>query len=184
MRAHLLSAHVSHSHAPEQYDWEKVGNWVNEGPQAVIRNDRLFVIYSASLTLTTDYSLGLLEMVGWNATDPTHWYKHPAPSFTANSTERIWGPGHHSITRSSDPLAMDDWLLFFHAKTTTNITMDDRYIHVQKMGWTVDGRPDLGGPKPMTRPCTKGRRGRDTSWDRALPGGGGGGVWKHEADRG
>lgn len=50
-----------------EHAWESVGNHVNEGAQAVQRNGKLFVIYSASLTLSTAYCLGMLEFkVAWS----------------------------------------------------------------------------------------------------------------------
>lgn len=44
-----------------QYEWEKQGYpHVNEGPQALVKNGRVFIIYSASGSWTNDYCLGQL----------------------------------------------------------------------------------------------------------------------------
>lgn len=45
-----------------QHPWEMMGHHINEGPIALQREGRLFITYSASLAMTPDYCLGLLEL--------------------------------------------------------------------------------------------------------------------------
>ncbi len=56
----VLTPEPPHSQ-PLQYPWEQTGQAVNEGPIALQRNGRLFITFSASLAMTPDYCLGLLE---------------------------------------------------------------------------------------------------------------------------
>lgn len=66
MRHLLLSASNSISafslSSMLQHPWEMVGHHINEGPIALQRENRLFITYSASLDMTPDYCLGLLEL--------------------------------------------------------------------------------------------------------------------------
>jgi GH43 family beta-xylosidase len=62
-----------------EYEWEKQGYpHVNEGPQALTRNGRIFIIYSASGSWTDDYCLGQLTYLGGDPLDPASWRKEPA----------------------------------------------------------------------------------------------------------
>lgn len=55
------------------YDWERYGFWVNEGPAVLKRNGKVFVTFSASDTgihycvglLTADESSDLLDPRSW-----------------------------------------------------------------------------------------------------------------------
>ncbi|KDD75720.1 hypothetical protein H632_c531p0 [Helicosporidium sp. ATCC 50920] len=136
--------------------WEMVGNRVNEGPQAVDRDGRLFVVYSASLTLSTEYCLGLLEFKGGEVLDAANWFKHVQPVFQSDPQQGVYGPGHHTIARN--PLT-DEWILIYHAKCTAEWTADDRLVQAKTFSWDREGRPVFGRPSPY-------ERSRAWSWSR------------------
>jgi len=132
--------------ANDDYLWErldetKATRGLNEGPQVLQRNGRVFVIFSASASWETSYKLGLLELSpGGDPLDPRAWNKQREPVFSA--TERTWGVGHCSFTQSPDGL--EDWIVF-HAKLETKPGWN-RAIHAQRFGWDASGRPRFDAP--------------------------------------
>ena len=127
--------------------WERIGEpHVNEGPEVLWHGDRLFIVYSASGSWTDDYCLGALAFQGGDPLDPTAWRKLEAPIFAR--TDRVWGPGHASFTRSPD--GREDWLVYHSAKARGSGWY--RQISAQRFGWRPDGTPDLGQPVPPGSP--------------------------------
>lgn len=129
----------------DDHRWERIdeatGRGLNEGPQVLQRNGRVFVIYSASASWEITYKLGLLELApGADPMDPAGWRKNEDPVLAA--TERTWGVGHCCFTRSPDD--REDWIAF-HAKRNQQPNWD-RVIHVQRFGWDEQGRPEFGQP--------------------------------------
>jgi GH43 family beta-xylosidase len=124
---------------PDQ-DWERVEMPICEGPQVLERNGKVFLVYSASASWTVDYCLGMLELVGENPLDQTHW-KKTGPVFC--KTDSVWGVGHCSFVKS--PCATEDWILF-HAKSDKKHGWMDRHVHAQRFSWKSTGEPDFGVP--------------------------------------
>jgi GH43 family beta-xylosidase len=130
-----------------EHDWERRGTpHVNEAPQALRRDERLFVIYSASGSWTDDYCLGQLAWTGGDVLDPRSWEKARAPVFSR--TDEVFGPGHCSFAKSRD--GREDWI-FFHAAKRRGAGWDRR-IHMQRFTWRADGTPDFGRPAPAGSP--------------------------------
>lgn len=133
-----------------EYDWERIGFWVNEGPAILIRNGRIFISYSASAT-DHNYCMGLLATdVTANLLDPKSWQKSPVPVFKSCASNSQYGPGHNSFTVAPD--GKTD-LIFYHARNYKEIQGDplqnpDRHTRVQKLNWKQDGTPDFSEPMP------------------------------------
>lgn len=127
------------------YEWEKQGGpvWphINEGPQALEHDGRLFVIYSASHSLTDDYCLGRLALVGEDPLLPASWVKHPQPVFSKSGS--IYGPGHASFIEQPDG---SDWIIY-HSTKVSNGGWDARLLRAQQFRWNRDGSPDFGKPR-------------------------------------
>jgi GH43 family beta-xylosidase len=140
--------------ANDDFLWERVdetpaGRGLNEGPQVLQRNGRIFVVYSASASWETTYKLGLIELApGGDPMDPQAWHKHPKPVF--QSTDLTWGVGHCSFTLSPD--GSEDWIVF-HAKLETTPGWN-RAVHAQPFDWDADGRPIFGAPVGAGVPLT------------------------------
>ncbi|MBI5768308.1 MAG: glycoside hydrolase family 43 protein [Verrucomicrobia bacterium] len=132
--------------------WEQIRYWVNEGPAFIARNGRVFIAYSAAGT-GPEYCLGLLTAsADADLLDPKSWTKSPAPIFTTNEKNGIFGPGHNSFTTTPDRKTD---LLVFHARNYAEIKGDplhdpNRHTRVQPIAWRADGTPDLGMPRPET----------------------------------
>jgi GH43 family beta-xylosidase len=135
------------------YEWEKqgAGIWphINEGPQALEHGGKLFIIYSASHSLTDDYCLGQLELAGEDPLLPTSWVKKPTPVFAKNGS--IYGPGHASFIEKPDGT---DWIVYHSTKTSAegrtdlgDAWWDSRILRAQQFYWHKDGSPDFGKPR-------------------------------------
>jgi GH43 family beta-xylosidase len=123
--------------------WERYEMAINEGPQVLRRDGKLFVVYSASASWTMHYCLGMLELTGNNVLNPAAWVK-VGPVFEKN--EHLWGVGHCSFVKS--PCQTEDWILY-HAKTEKTHGWIDRRVHAQRFNWHANGRPNFGTPFPV-----------------------------------
>lgn len=138
-----------------EYEWERVGDLnnpddvphvdVNEGPVALQREDRLFIIYSASGCWTDNYCLGMLTFNGsGDVLDPSSWKKNPQPVFSGKAGDGIFAPGHNSFFKSPD--GKEDWILYHANPAAGQGCGRYRSPRAQKFGWKSDGTPDLGEP--------------------------------------
>jgi GH43 family beta-xylosidase len=124
-----------------EYDWEKNGYpYVNEGPQALIRDDKIFIIYSAGGSWTDDYCLGQLTFLGADPLDPSSWRKEAAPVF--QKTDSIFGPGHCSFVKDE---AGKNWIIY-HAARLSGAGWA-RQIRAKTFDWNSDGSPNFGKPE-------------------------------------
>ena len=132
--------------ANDDHLWERVDETIrsrglNEAPQVLTRQGRVFVVYSASASWETSYKLGLLELApDGDPMDAFAWRKHPVPVFAATKT--TWGVGHCSFTQSPD--GTEDWIVF-HAKLETKPNWN-RAVHAQRFAWDASGAPVFGTP--------------------------------------
>lgn len=84
------------------YDWERVGFWVNEGPAVLKRDGRIFLTYSASET-GIDYCMGMLSVnENENLLDPKSWNKENRPVFSSVMEKQIYGPGHNCFVKDEN----------------------------------------------------------------------------------
>jgi GH43 family beta-xylosidase len=128
-----------------EHDWERVDMPINEGPQVLQRDGKIFIIYSASGSWTVDYCLGLLVNETNDVLNPDAW-KKVGPVFQKN--ELLWGVGHCSFVKS--PCNTEDWILY-HAKSEMTKGWLDRAVHAQPFAWREDGLPHFGTPTPTAR---------------------------------
>lgn len=129
------------------YPWEKAGWWVNEGPEILRHDGRVFLAYSASGGTTPDYCLGLLTFSGGSVTDPAAWRKSPVPVFSqyTGPDGAIYTPGHNAFCKS--PNGTEDWIVY-HAKDAVDHNWGGRTARAQKIAWNGDGTPAFGHPVP------------------------------------
>lgn len=124
-----------------ELDWELHGDpLINEGPEILKHNGRIFIIYSASGSWTDYYCLGELDYTGGDLMKKESWHKKSTPVF--KSTNNVFGPGHASFTKS--PGATEDWIVYHAAKKKGSGW--DRNVRIQKFSWNEDGSPDFGLP--------------------------------------
>lgn len=124
------------------YDWERKGFWVNEGPAVLYRNGKIFVTYSASET-GIDYCMGMLTIdEDADILDPRAWQKKRYPVLASDASKTIYGPGHNSFTKDEE----GNDILVFHARTETEIVGNplynpNRHAMLMKFDWSDEGKP-------------------------------------------
>lgn len=124
------------------YDWERKGFWVNEGPAVLYRNGKIFVTYSASET-GIDYCMGMLTIdEDADILDPRAWQKKRYPVLASDASKTIYGPGHNSFTKDEE----GNDILVFHARTETEIVGNplynpNRHAMLMKFDWSDEGEP-------------------------------------------
>jgi len=137
-----------------EFNWEKNGFAVNEGPEVLTNDTRSFLIYSASFCGTDDYSLGMLTFkTGGNPLVKADWTKSEQPIFSKKPQNNVFGPGHNSFFKSPD--GKENWIIY-HANSNTNEgCADKRNIRMQKFSFKADGSPDFGEPVATGMQITK-----------------------------
>lgn len=136
--------------------WEMIGDLhdkhnpphvnVNEGPVMLMRNNKLFLVYSASGCWTDHYALGMLTAsVHSDPMDPASWTKSPKPLFKQSKKNSVYAPGHCSFFTSPD--GTEDWILY-HANSKPNKGCGKhRSPRAQRFYWNEDGSPNFGIPE-------------------------------------
>lgn len=137
-----------------QFQWERNGFGVNEAPQILMLNNKVFMVYSASFCGTDDYSLGMLTLnQGGNPLNVNDWVKRNQPVFTKKPSSGAYGPGHNSFFKSPDGL--ENWMIY-HANSNPNQgCAEQRNIRMQKINIGPDGFPVFGEPVAIGLQITK-----------------------------
>ncbi len=125
-----------------EFDWEKRGSGgglptINEGPEILIKNDKLFIVYSASGSWSDFYCLGQLELVGENLLDKSSWEKRNTTVFESSAT--VFSPGHQSFVKIKD----QDYIIYHTAKFKG--AKWNRQVRTQPFYWQND-KPLFGKP--------------------------------------
>lgn len=137
------------------FDWETIGDLhdannpshvnVNEGPQSLMNDKKLFIVYSASGCWTDSYALGLFSFTGKNnLLDPAQWEKSAEPVFKQSKENAVYAPGHNSFFKSPD--GKEDWILYHANSLPGQGCGKQRSPRAQKFTWKKDGTPDFGEP--------------------------------------
>lgn len=133
------------------YGWERNGLPINEGPQVLIHEGKLHIIYSASGYWTHQYALGRLTYNGDGSPasimNANSWTKATTPVF--QQAGDIVGTGHASFVKSPD--GTENWIVY-HAHHDRYNWQDDRDILIQQFTFNADGTPNFGTPIPKTTP--------------------------------
>ena len=124
------------------YDWERVGFWVNEGPGVIRRNGKLYLTYSASETGVA-YAVGMLSAdEDSDLLDPRSWTKERYPVLKTDESLEIYGPGHNSFTKDEE----GNDVIVYHARKESVIIGDplynpNRHAMLMKVKWDEKDRP-------------------------------------------
>ena len=125
------------------YDWERIGFWVAEGPAVLKHEGKLFMTYSASATGAC-YCVGMLTASEEDdLLDPRSWTKSRMPVLQTDREKGIYGPGHNSFVKSED--GSKD-IMIFHARQYEEIAGDplydpNRHAMLLEVEWNADGTP-------------------------------------------
>jgi len=141
-----------------EYPWEKVGDVdqkkqpgdpphidVNEGPEILKHEDKIFLIYSGSACWTDYYALGMLEATsGSDLLNPASWKKSPKPVFQQSPEAGVYAPGHNGFFKSPD--GKQDWLIYHANSQSGQGCGSHRAPRAQPFTWNTDGTPNFGVP--------------------------------------
>ncbi len=85
-----------------EYGWANNHTFVDEGPFALIRGDKLYLTFS-SAAVDTSYVVGLLTIEkGKDLLDAHNWSKKNYPLLTSRSVEGEFGTGHNAYVIDDD----------------------------------------------------------------------------------
>jgi len=119
-----------------EYSWANNHTFVDEGPYAILTEDRLHLTFSSALVNAT-YCVGLLSAArGADLLDPKSWTKGNYPLLTSNSVPGEYGPGHNSYVRDED----GNLLNVYHARDGVK---GPRCTGIRRVHFDIDGQPVL-----------------------------------------
>ncbi|MCR5153552.1 MAG: family 43 glycosylhydrolase [Lachnospiraceae bacterium] len=106
------------------YDWERIGFWVNEGPYVLKHDGKLFLTFSASATGAC-YCVGMLAAdENADLLDPRSWEKFRDPVLKTDYEKHVYGPGHNCFVKSEDDTKD---IMIYHARPYEKIEGDPLY---------------------------------------------------------
>ena len=119
-----------------EFGWANNHTFVDEGPFALIRGDKLFVTFS-SAAVDTSYVVGLLQIEkGKNPLERENWKKTGYPLLSSRSIEGEFGTGHNAYVIDEDGVVWNT----YHARPGTQAP---RSSGIRRVHFDVDGEPVL-----------------------------------------
>ena len=138
-----------------KYPWERVFTnsrkpnpphvLVNEGPEILQHDDKIFLVYSGSGCWTDDYELGVVEAnANADLLNPKSWTKFDHPFFKQDPKAMVFGTGHNGFFKSLD--GEEDWIIYHANAKSGDGCGGTRSPRIQKFTWNADGTPNFGTP--------------------------------------
>ena len=119
-----------------EFGWANNHTFVDEGPFALIRGDKLFVTFS-SAAVDTSYVVGLLQIEkGKNPLERENWKKTCYPLLSSRSIKGEFGTGHNAYVIDEDGVVWNT----YHARPGTQAP---RSSGIRRVHFDVDGEPVL-----------------------------------------
>lgn len=128
------------------HGWEEAGPVkVNEGPEVLKHDGKLFLVFSASHCSTDNYGLGMLTAsMDSDLLDPASWKKSPQPVFVESPAAHAYGTGHNGFFQSPD--GKEDWIIYHANPGPGEGCGVMRSTRAQPFTWSADGAPNFGKP--------------------------------------
>lgn len=118
------------------YGWDNNHTFVDEGPFALMDEDRLFVTFSGA-AVDESYVVGYLVIEkGKDLLDRSSWRRNNYPILTARSVEGEYGTGHNAYVTDEDGLVWNT----YHARPGAEGV---RSSGIRRVHFDVDGCPML-----------------------------------------
>lgn len=119
-----------------EYGWANNHTFVDEGPFALIRGDKLFVTFS-SAAIDYSYVVGLLSIdSGLDLLDKGNWKKGNYPILTGRCVEKEVGTGHNAYVIDEDGAIWNT----YHARLGAEGV---RSSGIRRVHFDIDGEPRL-----------------------------------------
>jgi GH43 family beta-xylosidase len=132
------------------YGWENNHTFVEEGPFALTKGEKLFLTFSGALIDAT-YVVGLLTAdQGADLLNPGNWTKGNYPLLTSRSVPGEYGPGHNSYVIDDDGTVWNA----YHARPGIEAP---RSSGLRRVHFDIDGYPvlDLTEDKDLNQELAK-----------------------------
>ncbi len=118
------------------YGWANNHTFVDEGPFALMAEDKLYITFS-SAAVDTSYVVGLLSIAkGKDLLDVKSWKKKNYPILTSRSVEGEYGTGHNAYVIDKDGVVWNT----YHARPGTEAP---RSSGIRRVHFDIDGEPVL-----------------------------------------
>lgn len=119
-----------------EYGWANNHTFVDEGPFALIRGDKLYLTFS-SAAVDASYVVGLLTAEkGGDLLDVRSWKKKNYPILTSRSVEGEFGTGHNAYVEDEDGTIWNT----YHARPGVDGV---RSSGIRRVHFDIDGEPVL-----------------------------------------
>lgn len=119
-----------------EYGWGNNHTFVEEGPFALIRGDKLWMTFSAA-AVDTSYVVGLMSIdQGKDLLEPGNWHKKNYPILTSRSVENEFGTGHNAFVTDEEGVVWNT----YHARPGI---MGVRCSGIRRVHFDLDGEPRL-----------------------------------------
>ena len=117
-----------------QYKWEKHGWFVNEGPAVLYKNDKTYIVYSASGYSSGEYCMGMLTLKGDDVMNPKSWCKSISPVYKKKTSEEIYHTGHCSFLYREN----GETIMVYHATDNEDFSKSRRCTYIKKLEFLND----------------------------------------------
>ena len=119
------------------YGWENHRRTINnEGPNAFIAGDTVYLSYSGGAAGGYSYVIGMLTAkVGSDLLNPENWVKNNAPVMSYYSG--VFGPGHNSFYTDED----GNLMVTFHGEENLVIDGGPRCTGIRRVHFDIEGNP-------------------------------------------
>jgi len=121
------------------YGWENIqGTINNEGPYALVTDQKVYIAYSGGAANGYTYAVGLLSIdKDKDLLDVRNWYKRPTPALSFYSVAGEYGPGHNAFYINEH----GDVMITYHAEPT--MRGSKRCTAIRRVHFDIDGEPRL-----------------------------------------
>lgn len=118
------------------FGWANNHTFVDEGPFALMTEDKLYITFS-SAAVDTSYVVGLLTIEkGKELLEVKNWKKKNYPILTSRSVEGEYGTGHNAYVIDEDGIVWNT----YHARPGTKAP---RSSGIRRVHFDIDGEPIL-----------------------------------------
>lgn len=125
-----------------EYGWANNHTFVDEGPFALITEDRVYLTFSSAAVDST-YVVGLMSAAsGADLLNPENWVKENYPLLSSRSVEGEFGTGHNAYVTDEDGLVWNT----YHARPGVN---GPRSSGIRRVHFNAEGFPVLDMTEEM-----------------------------------
>lgn len=119
-----------------EYGWANNHTFVDEGPFALIRDNKIYLTFSSAAVDST-YVVGLMSAdLDADLLNPESWLKENSPLLSSRSAENQFGPGHNAYVTDDEGMVWNT----YHARPGVD---GPRSSGIRRVHFNVEGFPVL-----------------------------------------